>query len=137
MVNGSVTTIQLTDLGCGYTNAPIVRITGGGGTGATAVTTIVNGYVTGITITSAGTGYTNAPRVRIASHPFMPSLSITVSRVKVTQRVVLGRNYMLESSSDLQSWSLVGTRFTAEDELIEQEFEVGLTGRFFRIREVP
>ncbi len=137
MVNGSVTDIQLTDLGCGYTNAPIVRIVGGGGTGATATTTIVNGYVTSITITSAGTGYTNAPRVRIASPPFMPSLSIAVSRVKVTQRVVLGRSYVLESSSDLQSWSLIGTRFTAEDELIEQEFEVGLTGRFFRIREVP
>lgn len=137
VVNGSVTDIQLTDLGCGYTNAPIVRISGCGGTGATATTTIVNGYVTSITITSAGIGYTNAPRVRIASPPFMPSLSIAVSRVKVTQRVVLGRNYVLESSSDLQNWGLVGTRFTAEDELIEQEFEVGLTGRFFRIREVP
>ena len=67
----------------------------------------------------------------------MPSLSIAVSRVKVTQRVVLGRNYVLEASHDLQSWSLIGTRFTAEDESIEQEFEVGIAGGFFRIREVP
>ncbi len=137
VVNGSVVGIQLTDLGCGYTNAPIVRIVGGGGTGATAMTTITNGYVTSITIIDGGTGYTNAPRVRVASPPFVPSLSIAVSRVKVTLHLLLGHNYVLESSSDLQNWMQVGAQFTAEDEVIEQEFEIGLTGRFFRTREVP
>ena len=137
VVNGSVVSIQLTDLGCGYTNAPVIRIVGGGGTGATAMTTVTNGYVTSITIIGGGTGYTNAPTVRIASPPFVPSLSIAVSRVKVTLHLLLGHNYVLESSTDLQNWLRVGAQFTAEDELIEQEFETGLTGRFFRTREVP
>lgn len=137
VVNGSVVAIQLTDPGCGYTNAPIVRIVGGGGIAATAMTTITNGYVTSITIIDGGTGYTNAPRVRVASPPFVPSLSIAVSRVKVTLHLLLGHNYVLESSTDLQNWVQVGTQFTAEDEVIEQEFEIGLTGRFFRTREVP
>jgi ABC-type transport system substrate-binding protein len=31
----------------------------------------------------------------------------------------------------------VGAPFTAQDEVITQEFEIDATGRFFRIHEVP
>ncbi len=52
--------------GAGYIGAPIVNITGGGGTGATAVANInSSGVVTGFTITSPGTGYTSAPTVTL------------------------------------------------------------------------
>jgi len=48
--------------GSGYVTAPIVDITGGGGSGATAVATIdAYGNLSGITITNPGSGYTSAP----------------------------------------------------------------------------
>ncbi len=137
VVNGFVVGATVTDPGCGYTNAPVVLIQGGGGTGATATAVVENGVVTGIIINTAGSGYTSAPNVRIASPPFLPTVSIAVSKVKVTQNVVLGRNYVLESSSDLATWTPTGPPFTAESESIVSEFDVDATGRYFRIRQVP
>jgi fibronectin-binding autotransporter adhesin len=50
----------------GYTTAPLVSITGGGGTGMTANATIDgSGNLTGFTITNPGTGYTSAPTVTL------------------------------------------------------------------------
>jgi hypothetical protein len=135
--NGFVVGATISDGGCGYTNTPLVLIQGGGGTGATATAVVSNGVVVGITITDAGIGYTNAPTVSIASPPFVPWLEIGVSKVSVTQHVVLGNNYVLESSTDLQNWNQVGPQFTAQTEVITQEFDVDLTGRYFRIRQVP
>ncbi|NLE39256.1 MAG: PEP-CTERM sorting domain-containing protein, partial [Pirellulaceae bacterium] len=43
--------------GSGYDGPPAVRITGGSGTGATAVATVANGEITGITVTNPGSGY--------------------------------------------------------------------------------
>ena len=132
-----VAAATMTDYGCGYTNAPSVRIIGGGGTGATAIATMENGVVTGLVITSAGSGYTNAPRILIESPPFVPTVSIAVSKVKVTQRVRVNHNYVLEASLDLVSWTAAGPAFTAESESIVNEFDVDTVGRFFRLREVP
>ena len=139
LVNGFVVGATITDSGCGYTNAPLVLIQGGGGAGSTATATVNNGQVTGINITSAGSGYstTPAPKIVIASPPFEPSVGIAVSRVNVTQHVTLGRNYVLESSADLATWSATGQAFTAVSENYTNEFVVGQTGQFFRLREVP
>jgi len=60
-----VSNIAVATAGTGYLGAPVVKITGGGGTGATAVATVSGGVVTGIQITSAGTGYTSAPTVTL------------------------------------------------------------------------
>lgn len=49
--------------GSGYSTAPTVTLTGGGGTGAAAIATVVGGVVTGVTVTTPGTGYTTAPTV--------------------------------------------------------------------------
>ena len=136
LVNGVLVGATITDPGCGYTNAPVVLIQGGGGNGATATAVVSNGVVTNIQITSGGGCYTNAPKIVIGSPPFVPSVSIAVSRVKVTQNVVLGRKYVLESSADLVTWTATGPEFTAESETIVSEFEVAETGSFFRIRQV-
>jgi hypothetical protein len=136
-VNGFVVGINISDEGCGYTNVPTVKISGGGGSGATAIATINNGAVTGVVITDAGLGYTNVPSVLIASPEFTPWLDICVSKVKVTEHLVLGLNYILESSPDLSTWTQVGGQFTAGSELITQEFDVEVTGRYFRLRQVP
>jgi len=137
LYNGELVGLRLVDYGCGYTNAPLVQIVGGGGTGATALAKMTNGVVTGLVITSAGSGYTNAPRILIESPPFVPTVSIAVSKVKVTQKVRVNHNYVLEASLDLATWAATGPAFTAESESIVNEFDVDAFGRFFRLREVP
>lgn len=62
-----VDSIALTNGGSGYTAPPAVSLTGGGGTGATAVAALGTGAnagkVASITVTNPGTGYTTAPAV--------------------------------------------------------------------------
>lgn len=136
LVNGFVVGASLTDSGCGYTNAPLILIQGGGGSGATARAEVTSGRVSRIIITSAGFDYQTAPRIVIASPPFVPKLNITVSQVKAVQEVVLGRRYILESSHTGQSWIEALAPFTATSESITNEFDSDLTGRFFRLREI-
>ncbi len=45
------------------TEAPMVHLIGGGGSGATAVANIVNGQIASYTVTNGGSGYTSAPLV--------------------------------------------------------------------------
>lgn len=49
--------------GSGYTDAPRVKIVGGGGSGATARAVILNGAVSDLILTSPGSGYTSTPTV--------------------------------------------------------------------------
>ncbi len=137
VVNGLIVGATITGSGCGYTNAPVVLIQGGGGSGATATAVVSHGVVIGINITSEGFGYTSMPEIVIASPPFEPTVSISVSRVNVRQHVTLGRNYVLESSTNLLDWVATGPLFTAQSEDIINEFLVGQTGQFFRLRQVP
>lgn len=65
--SGGVASIAVSDGGTGYSAAPIVSLTGGGGTGATAVAVVSSGVVTAINVVSAGTGYTSAPTVVITA----------------------------------------------------------------------
>ncbi len=60
---GTLNYITVDDGGSGYTSAPTVSFSGGGGSGATATATVSNGVVTAVTITDAGSGYTSAPTV--------------------------------------------------------------------------
>jgi hypothetical protein len=61
-VANGVSATGLTVSGSGFIAPPLVQITGGDGTGATAVAEVdANGNLTGITITNPGSGYTVAP----------------------------------------------------------------------------
>ena len=71
---GTVGSIIVTSGGAGYLNPPVVTLTGGGGTGATATAVLNNGVVIGMNVTG-GSGYTSAPTVSIAS-PSTGSLSV-------------------------------------------------------------
>jgi hypothetical protein len=71
ITGGSVTTsvqgINVTAAGSGYTTTPTVAITGGSGSGATAVAVLgSSNTVIGINVTAAGTGYTSVPTVTIS-----------------------------------------------------------------------
>ncbi len=67
VVSGEVTLIGINNPGTGYVSAPAITITGGGGSGATALATVVGGSLTAITITDPGSGYTSAPTVGIGA----------------------------------------------------------------------
>lgn len=58
-----VATIAVSDGGTGYTTAPTVVITGGGGSGAVATATVAAGVVTAVTVVKGGYGYTSAPSI--------------------------------------------------------------------------
>lgn len=138
LFNNFVVGATITDTGCGYTNAPTVTISGGGGSGATATATInANGVVTAVNIISAGSGYTNTPQIIITSPPFVPTVSIAVSKVLVTGHVQLGFNYVFDASSNLVNWAAATSSFTATNEYMSSEFDVNATGRYFRVRQVP
>ena len=65
-VTQKVQGIAVTNNGTGYTSAPTITLTGGGGTGAVAVAVIGAGQtLVGINVTAAGSGYTSAPTVAI------------------------------------------------------------------------
>ena len=64
-----VTSVPVATAGSGYIGAPMVRFTGGGGTGATGYAVMSGSgnaqIVSSIVITSPGTGYTAAPAVAL------------------------------------------------------------------------
>ena len=62
---GLISGFTITNAGTGFTSAPTIGFTGGGGSGATAVATVdvSSGTVTSITVTNPGTGYSSAPTV--------------------------------------------------------------------------
>lgn len=64
-----VSAIAVSNAGSGYTSAPTVAFTGGGGTGAAATAVLGTGADAGkivsFTITNPGTGYTSAPTVAL------------------------------------------------------------------------
>jgi FtsP/CotA-like multicopper oxidase with cupredoxin domain len=57
----------INDPGAGYTSAPSVALSGGGGSGATASAVIANGSIAEIAVTNPGSGYTTAPTVTLTS----------------------------------------------------------------------
>jgi hypothetical protein len=65
-VSDTVASLNLTNGGSGYTTAPTVTISGGGGTGATANSTI-SGGAAAVTITNQGSGYNAAPAVNFSA----------------------------------------------------------------------
>ncbi|NII29373.1 RagB/SusD family nutrient uptake outer membrane protein [Pseudoflavitalea sp. X16] len=74
-----VKTITVNTQGTGYTAATTVTITGGGGSGATAVPTISSGKITAITITNIGQQYTSAPSVTITGAGSGATATATIS----------------------------------------------------------
>ncbi|KAB0269071.1 phage tail protein [Microvirga brassicacearum] len=65
MALDGILSIPVTTPGTGYTTAPTVAITGGGGTGATATAQVSGGAITGFTVTNPGSGYTTAPTITL------------------------------------------------------------------------
>ena len=58
--------IKIADGGSGYQSPPILKIEGGGGSGAKAITKLgANGSVTAVEVTNTGSGYLTAPKLTV------------------------------------------------------------------------
>ena len=137
--NGSVVGATMTDVGCGYVTAPLVLILGGGGSGASAVAQVSNGVVTGINLIGAGAGYTNTPTVYIYSPRGVQADLIKAVRPSFSD-LLIGTEYQLQVSRDLNNWTNQGAPFTATAPTMSysQYWDVDNWGQlFFRVEVVP
>ncbi|EPH3059707.1 TPA: hypothetical protein RFN03_003488 [Klebsiella aerogenes] len=98
---GRLQSIAVTAGGSGYTSAPTVTISGGGGTGALATATVSGGVVTKISVLYRGFGYTSAPTVTISGGGGSGATATgTVSSGGVIGQLQLGRCTFKDSGGD-------------------------------------
>lgn len=71
--------LTITNVGSGYTSAPTVTLTGGGGAGAVASAFIGAGAVTHLVVDNPGAGYTSAPTVTLSAPPAGVTATATAS----------------------------------------------------------
>ncbi len=118
--SGFVTGVKITDNGYGYTNTPLVRFIGGGGTGAAGFAVVSNGVVVDITVTNAGVGYTNAPSVVIdPPYIYQPILGIAPMSFLAFSNLTVGGSYQLQKSQAWY-WTNQPVNFTATNSLYSQ-----------------
>ena len=137
VTNGFVIGATLTDGGLGYTNTPTVRIIGGGGSGAQAVTVVSNGVVIAVNVMAAGVGYTNAP-VIVIEPPFIepPTMSIAAMSLLSFTNLAVGTNYQLQSLVG-DTWSNVGAAFTAAGSTFTQYIAGTTSANSYRLAATP
>jgi hypothetical protein len=112
--------VDVTDGGAGYTNTPLVRFIGGGGTGAQASAVVSNGVVVAINIMNPGSGYTNTPVV-VIDPPFIsnPVLGIASISILNFSNLTTGTNYQLQQFQS-PNWINQSVSFTASSTVYTQ-----------------
>jgi hypothetical protein len=137
LVNGFVVSVQINNGGYGYTNTPLVRFFGGGGSGASGVAVVSNGVVTGITINNTGSGYTNSPIV-IIEPPFItnPLLSIAPASFLTFSNLTISNSYQLQQTV-FWYWTNVQTSFIATNSNYTQTVAGVVGGGNYRLALSP
>ena len=137
LVSGFVVGVNLADGGSGYTNTPLVRVIGGGGSGAQAVAMVSNGVVVAINVLNAGYGYTNTPAVVIAP-PFIanPSLGIAPMTVLSFSNLTVGGSYQLQRHQAWY-WTNEPTMFTASSSTYTQRVAGAADSQNYRLALSP
>jgi hypothetical protein len=136
--NGFVVAATVTTGGSGYTAAPVVSITGGGGSGAQATATVSNGMVVAVNIINAGSDYTNTPNIQIAVPPvssFTPTVAPAI-RLDFTN-LTLNLPYQIQAAPTLNNWTNFGAAFFAAPWTNSQYLNIGSGSTFFRILYAP
>lgn len=123
---GKVIRVDVREGGIGYVTPPTVVLSGGGGTGATAVAVLnEHGVIAEVVITNAGTGYTSAPTVtfdsrvtsvRVVNGGYGATLSATVSGGQLTGVAVTagGADYLQAPSVEVVDVTGAGARVLTE-----------------------
>ena len=110
VITGSVTAINVTSGGAGYTTSPSVSIVGGGATSgnqAYATAQITDGTVTGINIVNGGVGYTSVPTITITGGGGVGATATAVCRGPVDSITITnaGSQHTYEPTINLISGS--------------------------------
>ena len=137
VINGFVVGTTLVTGGEGYTEPPVVKVTGGNGQGATMSAEVADGRVVAVNVINPGSGYTTAPVITIAPPPTAPELSIRVTQVEVNMKLIEGKRYTIESSKNMVDWMQTEPLFVAEEQFMAVKFDVDEFGQFFRVIEQP
>jgi len=88
-VPAQVTGVTVTTPGAGYTSAPAVTPSGGGGTGLTLTAALgPGGSVASITVSSPGSGYTSAPTLQIDAPPAGGTQAVATATFSAAQAAV-------------------------------------------------
>jgi hypothetical protein len=120
LVSGVVVNAKVTDGGYGYTNTPLVRFIGGGGSGAQGVAVVSNRVIIAVHVLDAGYGYTSTPTIFIEP-PFIPNpiLSIAPMSFLIFSNLTLGGVYQLQQSVAWY-WTNLPVSFTATNDVHTQ-----------------
>ena len=100
---GRVVAYTVTDGGAGYTEPPVVTVTGGGGSGATAEAIVEAGVVTAIYPVTTGSGYTSVPQVTISAPVSGPAILSLQMIPRVTLHGSPGDTNQIETANSLDA----------------------------------
>lgn len=105
---GRVVEVGVANPGTGYTEAPTVTFTGGGGSSAAATATISGGSVTSIAVTNNGSSYENVPTVSID----VPRRTIPTSGVAIATEQITYATHGLAAADPVKYYHGGGTAIT-------------------------
>ncbi|AIX14473.1 structural protein [Synechococcus phage S-MbCM6] len=99
LINTSILeSIRVSDPGSGYSQAPAVVITGGGGSGAIAESTIQNGRLSQIIVKDPGSGYSSPPTVELkSSFNYVVNLDLGLLQFAFPHGIINGAQVTLEA----------------------------------------
>lgn len=105
-VHGTITEINVTNQGSGYTSAPTISITSSSGIGATATAVLGSGAtankVVSITVTNGGSGYATAPVVEITGGGGTLAAATAVVNIDIDKSDSYGdNNKFIEEAVDI------------------------------------
>jgi len=101
MSGRTVGSITVDDGGSGYTTAPTILLSGGGGSGATATASVSAGAITGISVTAAGSGYDSPPVVIISTLPAATLTDLDALNIVPPSEVSIGGERILAALDSL------------------------------------
>ncbi len=129
--------VNITDGGAGYTNTPLVRFIGGGGSGVQAFAVVSNGAVVAINVINAGYGYTNSPTT-VIDPPFVPSPELGIVSVSILNfsNLLVGTNYQLQQFQS-PNWINQSASFKATNNLYTTMVPGSVSSDDYRLAVTP
>ena len=139
----TINNIQIVNGGSGYSSAPTVTISGGGGSNATAVAQMDNGNISRIVMTNHGSGYTSVPTVTVTGNGILRAELVPSSLADTTiiTPTNAGNGYIFEP--EVKLGYCVQDEVRAKDttmilqlvmNLFEDTFEINHDNNFYNIK---
>lgn len=138
IVNGFVVGVNITDGGAGYTNTPLVRIIGAGGSGAQVTAVVSNGVVTAANINNPGSNYPTNTTVVVFDAPYIfnPILGIAPMSFLSFSNLTVSGNYQLQQLSAYY-WTNLPVNFTASNSVYTQMIAGVVSSGNYRLAIAP